>query len=192
MTRRRILPAEIKAESAPRKNGGWKYGNSSSDNPFLRSRVDKHWRQNGGRQKKDAAQPTRRNAWIIKEGYKLTKGAKILKNYSEAAQTMQKTKIFIHVELFADLTPLGYTSSTCILCFVAETSWVIVARFFSWFKSSTDIKTMSTTWRARVKIRPCKQFFLLCQGLTLYRQAMPFGNRKKYFWGSFQFSIISI
>jgi len=28
--------------------------------------------------------------------------------------------------------------------------------------------------------------------LTLYCPAMPFGNRKKYFWGSFQFSIVSI
>jgi len=28
--------------------------------------------------------------------------------------------------------------------------------------------------------------------LTLYRQAIPFGNRKKYFCGSSQFSIVSI
>jgi len=28
--------------------------------------------------------------------------------------------------------------------------------------------------------------------LTLYRPAMPLGNRKKYFLGSFQFSIVSI
>jgi len=28
--------------------------------------------------------------------------------------------------------------------------------------------------------------------LTRYRPAMPFGNRKKYFRGSFQFSIVTI
>jgi len=34
--------------------------------------------------------------------------------------------------------------------------------------------------------------FFKCFNLTHYRPAMPFGNRKTYFRGSFQFSIASI
>jgi len=34
--------------------------------------------------------------------------------------------------------------------------------------------------------------FKVSLALTHYRPAMPFGNRKKYFRGSFQFSIVTV